>query len=230
MYVVRLLPFARTVIAAILAAIPATAYAGPPDSPAQVNSCSNVTAVFSYFFVDKLSEGRGLAARGTFQLPGEPNEAKQPPYNLSELHCNRMGEAGELECRLTEAVVGAHVQECSLDMQFLTFDMKEISNGILVGGAPAGSGRLGLSKCFNPILTVNRNTKRVSLSFERSQYPDDDSLLKGGMCASIPTTQILMNCGSLVPAYTKKTPAPGERICDFEDHLKKLDGDNGAER
>jgi hypothetical protein len=178
-----------------------------------------VTTVFSYFFIDKLSEGRGLAGRGTFRFPGETDEAKQLPYNLAEFYCAPEGEAKEFRCRLTEAVVGASpgAPSCFLDMQFLEFDMKEISHGVLVGGAPDGSG--WSTRCFNAVLTINRNTKRVSLSFERTQYPDGYSSLKGGMCGQTsPTPQVLMNCGALVPDYTKKTPAPGERICDFEEH------------
>ena len=92
--------------------------------------------------------------------------------------------------------------------------MKEIGRGILVGVADGG----GSTSCFNNTLTINRNTKRVSLSFERTQYADNYDRTKEGTCGTAPRTQMLMNCTGWVPIYTKKTPAPGERICDFEEH------------
>ena len=64
------------VVAVLLAAFPATANAGLFDSlttsSAHINSCSNVTTLFSYYFIDKLSEGYGFRGRGTFRIPGEP--------------------------------------------------------------------------------------------------------------------------------------------------------------
>jgi hypothetical protein len=101
MNAMRLRPMARTVVVVILAALPATANA------AHINSCSNVTTLFSYYFTDKLSEGYGFRGRGTFRIPGETDEAKQPMYNLVELSCSRKEDTKELECTLTEATVSA---------------------------------------------------------------------------------------------------------------------------
>jgi len=49
------------------------------------NTCSNVTTNFSYYSDDKLSEGFGLGARGTFRILGETDENKQTDYNLTEV-------------------------------------------------------------------------------------------------------------------------------------------------
>jgi hypothetical protein len=216
----------NTAVAVILAALPGTASAGLFDSPAlssaHINSCSNVTTTFSYYFIDKLSDGYGFRGRGTFRIPGETNEANQPMYNLVELGCSRKEDTGELECRLTEAIVSASPgapdassPTCFLDIDISTFDMKEISRGILVGVADGG----GSTSCFNTTLTINRNTKRISLSFERTQYADNYDRIKEGTCGQTPPrTQMLMNCTGWVAHYTHKTPAPGERICDFEEH------------
>jgi hypothetical protein len=211
---------------AVLAALPTTANAGLFErlttSSAHINSCSNVTTLFSYYFIDKLSEGYGFRGRGTFRIPGETDEAKQPAYNLVELGCSLKEDTTELECRLTEATVNASPDapdasspKCYLDIAISTFDMKEISRGILVGVADGG----GSTGCFNTTLTINRNTKLVSISFERTQYADNYDRIKEDTCGRTPPrTQMLMNCTAWVPHYTNKTPAPGERICDFEEH------------
>ena len=109
-----------------------------------------------------------------------------------------MGDKKELECRLTEAFVGNSTDStCSLDMQTLSFGMKEIGGGVFVGASVRGD-------CFNTILTINRNSKRVSLSFERSRSADSFERIRKGMCGIVPRTQMLMNCGALVEVNAKK--------------------------
>ena len=99
--------------AAVMVALPVTANAGlfgnPATSEGHINSCSNVTTNFSYYFTDRLSERkfRGFRGRGTFRIPGETDEAKQPMYNLVELGCHDKEDTRELECTLTEATVSA---------------------------------------------------------------------------------------------------------------------------
>lgn len=214
--------------AAVMVALPVTANAGlfgnPATSEGHINSCSNVTTNFSYYFTDRLSEPnfRGFRGRGTFRIPGETDEAKQPMYNLVELGCHDKEDTRELECTLTEATVSASAgspdassPSCVLDIDISTFEMKELSRGVFVGVAHGGSS----TSCFNTTLTINRNTKRVSLSFERTQYADNYDRIRAGTCGQTPPrTQMLMNCTAWVPHYTYKRPAPGERICDFEEH------------
>ncbi len=193
--------------AAVLAELPATVHAGLFDSPAvssaHINMCSNVSTIFSYFFRDQLNEGYGFFGRGTFRIPGETDESKQPDYNLTQVACDwkyddeRQRKIG-LECKVTRAGVSANPgtpnaanPSCFLDVDVSTYDMKEIARGIFVGVADGGNS----TSCYNPQLTLKQNTKRVLLSFELTQYAAKYDAIAAGTCGkSPPRQQALMNC------------------------------------
>jgi hypothetical protein len=44
------------------------------------------------------------------------------------------------------------------------------------------------------MLTIDRNTKRVYLSFTRTKYADNFDRIKPGTCGQPSRTQVLMNC------------------------------------
>jgi hypothetical protein len=50
--------------------------------------------------------------------------------------------------------------------------MKELQKGILAGI------KEGSTSCFNTMLTIDRNTKRVYLSFARTKYADNYDEIK----------------------------------------------------
>jgi hypothetical protein len=52
----------------------------------------------------------GIYATGTFRIQNEPDESKQPMFNLAILNCEKQtDDAGRtsLECKITKAVVWA---------------------------------------------------------------------------------------------------------------------------
>ena len=71
---------------------------------------------------------------------------------------------------------------------FSTYSMKELQRGVLTG-MEAGS-----SLCYNTILTIDRNTKRVYLSFTRTKEADNLDRTRPGTCGGSPRQQVLMNC------------------------------------
>src|SRR4029077_15271419 len=111
----------------------------------------------------------GIYTAGTFRIAGEADESKQPNFNLSTVNCEKqsddMGRASpSLGCKLTQAVVWASAGKpdtdspnCSLDLDASSFSMKELQKGILAGIEE------GSTSCFNTMLTIDRNTKRVYL-------------------------------------------------------------------
>jgi hypothetical protein len=140
---------------ACAAVLSATAHAGLFDSPAvssaHINTCSNVTTIFSYFFRDQLSEGYGFFGRGTFRIPGETDESRQPDYNLTQVACvwkydeEKQRKSG-LECKTTRASVSSNPgnpnaanPSCFLDVDVSAYDIKEIARGIFVGVADGGN-------------------------------------------------------------------------------------------
>ena len=175
--------------------LPATSNAGlfsSGSSAAHINSCSNVTTNFSYYFRDDINQGFGFFARGTFRILGETDESRQPDYNLTQVACDRkpaeLGAPVEFECKTTRASVGgfsgppdANQPSCTLDVDVSTYDMKELSRDVLVGIADGGSS----TSCFNNTLTINRVTKRVSITFERTQYADNYDRIKAETCGRI---------------------------------------------
>ena len=69
------------------------------------------------------------------------------------------------------------------------------------------------SACYNSILTIDRNTKRVYRSFTRTKDADNYDRIKPGTCGTSTRTQVLMNCTAW-PKIRKKGQTP-PRYCDF---------------
>ncbi len=88
--------------------------------------------------------------------------------------------------------------------------MKELQKNVLSGIEPFAIG------CFNTILTIDRNTKRVYRSFTRTEYADKYDKNSLGACGALPRTQVLMNCTAWpkIRQGAKQNQAPS-RYCDF---------------
>ena len=87
-------------------------------------------------------------------------------FNLAMINCEKQWDRG-LDCKVTKAVVWANPDKpdtdnpnCSLDLDFAEYSMKELQEGILTGVETN-------TTCSNSTLTIDRNTKRVYLSFTR---------------------------------------------------------------
>jgi hypothetical protein len=122
------------------------------------------------------------------------------------------GKVTGLECKISKAVVWASEGKpdtdkpnCSLDLDASSFSMKELQKGILAGVEE------GSTSCFNTMLTIDRNTKRVYLSFTRTKYADNYDKISPGTCGVPARTEVLMNCTSW--ARSRKGGPP--RYCDF---------------
>ena len=99
-------------------------------SAAYANSYSNVDVIGSYDQNGLQESEFGINAVGTFRVLGEGDEAKQPMFNLSSVHCEkRPDDVGRvsLECKVTKAVVWANSDKpdpakpnCSLDLSSST--------------------------------------------------------------------------------------------------------------
>jgi hypothetical protein len=108
----------------------------------------------------------GIYAAGTFRIEGEGGEGKQPNFNLAMINCEKqLDERGRasLGCTVTQAVVWATSDKpntdqpnCSLDLISSSYSMKELQKGVLTGIEASSSA------CYNTMLTIDRNTKRVS--------------------------------------------------------------------
>lgn len=185
---------------------------------ALANSCSNVDVMGSFDESGLRENEFGIYAAGTFRIAGEEDESKQPMFNLASINCEKQrdedtGRAG-LECKVTTAVVLAQSgnpdpnnPNCSLDLTSSTYPMKELQRGVLTGMEP------GSSLCYNSILTIDRNTKRVYLSFTRTKGADNLDRTRPGTCGTSSRTQVLMNC-TAYPRIRKKGQTP-PRYCDF---------------
>jgi hypothetical protein len=187
------------------------------SSTAWANSCSNVDAFSSYDESGLHESEFGISATGTFRIENEADESKQPMFNLSMVSCEKqtddMGKTTGLECKITKAVVWASAGKpdtdkpnCSLDLDSSTFSMKQLQKGILTGFEESNG-------CFNSILTIDRNTKRVNLSFTRTKSADNYDKIRPGTCGALPRTEVLMNCTAW-PRMRKGEGAPS-RYCDF---------------
>jgi type 1 fimbria pilin len=186
-------------------------------STAYANSCGNLY-VLGTFDQSGLQEGEfGIYAAGTFRIEGEGDEFKQPDFNLTTIKCEKkpdgMGRVS-LECKVTTASVQATRDKpdpdkpnCTLDLDFSEYSMKELQKGVLTGMEAFSS-----TGCYNTILTIDRNTKRVYMSFTRTKYADDVKMTLG-MCQLAPRTQVLMNCTAW-PKLRKGGQTP-PRYCDF---------------
>jgi hypothetical protein len=161
-----------------------------------------------------------IYAAGTFRIEGEVDESKQPMFNLAEIVCAKQDDVGgNLECKVTEAVVWAKSgnpdpdnPNCSLDLTSSTYSMKELQKGVLTGITETAA-------CFNTILTIDRNTKRVYMSFTKTKDADKYDKIRPGTCGMLPRTQVLMNCTGW-PRIRKQGQAP-PRYCDFSSSSDK---------
>jgi len=99
-------------------------------------------------------------------------------FNLAMVNCEKqtddMGKATGFECKITKAVVWASAGKpdtdkpnCSLDLDSSSFSMKQLQKGVLTGFEAESS------DCFNTLLTIDRNTKRVYMSFTRTKSADN---------------------------------------------------------
>jgi hypothetical protein len=193
-------------------------------STAWANSCSNVDSFSSYDESGLRESEFGISATGTFRIENEADEGKQPMFNLAMVNCEKqtdeMGKAAGLECKITKAVVWASAGKpdtdkpnCSLDLDSSSFSMKQLQKGALTGFEAESSG------CFNTLLTIDRNTKRVYMSFTRTKSADNYDKIKPGTCGgALPPTEVLMNCTSW--ARSRKGGVP-PRYCDFSSSSDK---------
>jgi len=191
-------------------------------STAWANSCSNI-GVMGTFDESGLRESEfGIYTAGTFRIAGEADESKQPMFNLATVNCEKqtddMGRATGLECKITRAVVWASAGKpdtdnpnCSLDLDSSSYSMKELQKGILTGTEES-------TGCFNTRLTIDRNTKRVYMSFTRTKFADNYDKIRPGTCGALPPTEVVMNCTSW--ARSRKGGGP-PRYCDFSSSSDK---------
>jgi hypothetical protein len=189
--------------------------AGCYMSPASANSCSNVGVIGSFDESGLRDWGSGIYAAGTFRIAGEEDESKQPMFNLTQIICEKSPDDvnESLECKVTGAVVWATSgnpdpdnPNCSLDLETSTYAMKELQKGVLAGITETAA-------CINTMLTIDRNTKRVYLSFTKTKDADKYDKIRSGTCGSLPRTQVLMNCTGW-PRIRKHGHTP-PRYCDF---------------
>jgi hypothetical protein len=186
------------------------------------NSCANLDVFGSYDRSGLDESGTAISAVGSFRIQNEPDENKQPNFNLAMISCdNQPDESGRsaLVCKVIKAVTWATNENpnpdkpnCSLDLDSTEYAMKQLQKGVLVGAEDS-------TTCFNSMLTIDRNTKRVYLSFTRSQYADNYDRRKSGTCGQLPRTEVLMNCTSW--AKMRKQGATPARYCDFSSSSDK---------
>jgi len=186
-------------------------------STAYANSCSNVDVIGSFDESGLRESEFGIYAAGTFRIEGEGDEGKQPMFNLATINCEKQlddrGRAS-LECKVTQAVVYATSDKpntdkpnCSPDLVSETYSMKELQKGVLTGME-------NTSACYNTTLTIDRNTKRVYMSFTKTKEADNYDKVSPGICGTFPRTQVLMNCTGW-PRIRKKGDKTPPRYCDF---------------
>jgi hypothetical protein len=184
---------------------------------AHVNSCSNVNVIGTFDQSGLQESENGIYAAGTFRIAGEEDEAHQPMFNLATVNCDKQldysGKA-KLECKVTQAVVSADAGKpdtnnpnCALDLTASTYSMKELQRGVLTGIESS------TALCINTMLTIDRNTKRVYLSFTKTKEADNYDKTRPGTCGALPRTEVLMNCTAW-PKIRKNGQAP-PRYCDF---------------
>jgi hypothetical protein len=192
-------------------------------STAYANSCSNVDAFSSYDESGLIENEFGIYAAGTFRIEGEEDEDNQPMFNLAKINCEKQlddrGRATGLECKMTQAVLWANPPKpdtdrpnCSLDVETSEFSMKELQRGVLTGIESSSA------LCINTMLTIDRNTKRVYLSFTKTKEADNVDKKIPGTC-KLPRTQVLMNCTAW-PRMRKHGQTP-PRYCDFSSSSDK---------
>jgi hypothetical protein len=186
-------------------------------STAWANSCANVNVIGTFDESGLRENEFGINAFGTFRIEGEADEGKQPMFNLAMVDCEKQFDdrgRASLECKVTMAVVWAQPDKpntdepnCSLDLDASTYSMKELQKGILTGIETS-------SGCYNKTLTIDRNTKRIYMSFTRTKYADNYDKISPGTCGMLPRTQVLMNCTGW-PRSRKGSSRTPPRYCDF---------------
>jgi hypothetical protein len=135
-------------------------------------------------------------------------------FNLTQIDCERQSDVSEsLECKVTQAIVWAKSGDpdpdnpnCSLDLETSTYTMKELQKGVLAGITETAA-------CINTMLTIDRNAKRIYLSFTKTKDADKYDKIRPGTCGSLPRTEVLMNCTGW-PKIRKQGRTP-PRYCDF---------------
>jgi hypothetical protein len=188
------------------------------------NSCANVDVIGSFDESGLRESEFGIYAAGTFRIEGDGEEGKQPMFNLATINCEKqLDDRGKpsLECKVTQAVVWATSDKpdtnnpnCSLDLNASTYSMKELQKGVLTGIETSTSG------CYNTLLTIDRNTKRVYMSFTRTKDADRYDKIRPGSCGMLPRTQVLMNCTGW-PRSRKGIGRTPPRYCDFSSSSDK---------
>jgi len=94
--------------------------------------------------------------------------------------------------------------------------MKELQKGVLTGM------ELESSACFNTILTIDRNTKRVYQSYTKTKDADHYDQIRSGTCGILPRTQVLMNCTAWPGIRAnKRGQSTPPRYCDFSSSSDK---------
>ena len=186
---------------------------------AYANSCSNLDVIGTYDRSGLQENEYGIFAVGTFRIEKEENESKQPMFNLAFVNCEKQTDDANrvsLECTVTQAVVYAGSdkpntdnQNCSLDLDVAKFSMKELSKEVLTGTEASTN-----TGCYNTILTIDRNTKRVYRTFTKTKYADNYDKIRPGTCGQLPVTQVLMNCTAW-PRIRKGQKQTLVRYCDF---------------
>lgn len=152
------------------------------------NSCSNVDTFSGYDQSGLQESSYGISAVGTFRIADEENEHKQPMFNLAKVDCKPDATAeGNFECKVTEAVVWARSGDpntdnpnCALDLDVSAYSMKPLGDGVITGM------ETGSVACYNSILTIDRKTKRVYMSFTRTRYAANYDKIMPKSCGALP--------------------------------------------
>jgi hypothetical protein len=150
-------------------------------SAASLNSCANLDVLGTYDRSGLQESEVGISAVGTFRIQNEPDENDQPNFNLSMVNCEKQADENgrqSLTCHVVKAVTLAKEEKpntdnpnCSLDLDMIDYTMHQVQKGVLVGAEDSTS-------CFQSMLTIDRNTKRVYLSFTRTKYADKYDRIK----------------------------------------------------
>lgn len=183
---------------------------------ASANSCSNVDIHGSFDHSGLRVNEFGISIAGTWRIMGEQDESKQPMFNLTSIDCARQSDSpSSLQCKYMSAVVWANSEapnanqpNCSLDLDWSDYPMKEVQKGVFVGLGSSGL-------CFSTQLTIDVGKNNAFLSFNRSKEADDIDKQKPGTCGAPPRTRALMNCTPYAE-MRQKIRTPGTRYCDFK--------------
>jgi hypothetical protein len=159
-------------------------------SMACANSCANVDVMGSFDESGLQESDFKIYTAGTFRIAEEVDESKQPMFNIATIDCEKRlddVDKASLECKVTKAVVWSQSGKpdtdnpnCSLDLDSSSYSMKELQKGILAGIETSTSG------CYNTILTIDRTTKRVYMSFTRTKDADNYDKIRPGTCGALP--------------------------------------------